>query len=158
MVPRGFDNHLGSDVQPRLPLNWTMARQARNGLDNLFLHELHNSNIPGLISLASAAPIMYKPHQTLDPNRNPTPTAQVRGPQPGKGRKASRDARTHCTPGPIGDPRQLILMCHGFSHPGRNSPPKPKTRDAHMQLATPTPHRAGARSALIIDRWACVHP
>jgi hypothetical protein len=89
MVPRGFDNHLGSDVQPRLPLNWTMARQARNGLDNLFLHELHNSNIPGLISLASAAPIMYKPHQTLDPNRNPTPTAQVRGPQAGKGRELS---------------------------------------------------------------------
>jgi hypothetical protein len=82
MVPRGFDNHLGSDVQPRLPLNWTMARQARNGLDNLFLHELHNAPI----MLQSCTNQSYSNHvQTLDPNRNPTPTAQVRGPQPGKG-------------------------------------------------------------------------
>jgi hypothetical protein len=129
--PRGFDNHLGSDVQLRLPLYWTMARQAQNGLHNLFCMNstivtfLDSSHSPQLLHLCTNHSKVQSPFPIrLDPNRNPTPTAQVRGPQAGKCRAAS----------PFGKVLPCSLWFTEVAYEVETPPNLPSSRRTHARL------------------------
>jgi hypothetical protein len=125
MVRRRFDNHLGSYVQPPLRLNWTMARQARNGFDNLFLHELHNA-ISNHVQ-TNHTPNMYK---LL------TPTVTLRQPRrcavPSRARDGSTKPCRTCQRPLYRGYLDIDTSCMV------ESPPKPKTRDAHMHACNTT--------------------